>query len=79
MREEFFYYILVFDKTFGLVPTYQHKMRDQNLVVRGKNLKTNEWIDWSKSLKVFCYQREKTQPKTTNPPCEDSFNILVRG
>ena len=25
MRKEFIYYIFVFDKTFGLVPTYQHK------------------------------------------------------
>ena len=39
MRKEFINYIFVFDKTFGLVPTYQHKMRDQNLVVRDTNFK----------------------------------------
>ena len=39
MRKEFINYIFVFDKTFGLVLTYQHKMRDQNLVVHGKNFK----------------------------------------
>ena len=41
MRKEFINYIFVFDKTFGLVPTYQHKMRDQNLVVRGINFKVD--------------------------------------
>ena len=39
MRKEFINYIFVFDKTFRLVPTYQHKMKDQNLVVRGINFK----------------------------------------
>jgi hypothetical protein len=37
-------YIFMFDKTFGLVPTYQHKMRDQNLVVRGINFKVSELL-----------------------------------
>ena len=44
MRKEFINYIFVFDKTFGLVPTYQHKMRDQNLVVRGINFKVSVLI-----------------------------------
>jgi hypothetical protein len=35
------YIIFVFDKTFGLVPMYQHKMRDQNLVICGNNFKVN--------------------------------------
>ena len=41
MKKEFIDYIFVFDKTFELVPTYQHKMSDQNLVVHGKNFK---WV-----------------------------------
>ena len=41
MRKEFINYTFVFDKTFGRVPTYQYKMRDQNLVVRGINFKVS--------------------------------------
>ena len=41
MRKEFINYIFVFDKSFGPVPTYQHEMRDQNLVVRGINFKVD--------------------------------------
>ena len=44
MRKEFIDYIFVFEKTFGLVSTYQHKMNDQNLVVRGINFKVSELI-----------------------------------
>ena len=44
MRKEFINYIFVFDKTFELVPTYQHKMRDQNLVVYGINFKVSEFL-----------------------------------
>ena len=44
MRKEFINYIFVFDKTFRLVPTYQHKMRDQNLVVRGNNFKVSKLL-----------------------------------
>ena len=44
MGKEFINYIFVFDKTFGLVPTYQHKMRDQNLVVCGNNFKVDALI-----------------------------------
>ena len=44
MRKEFINYIFVFDKTFRLVPTYAHKMRDQNLVVWGKNFKVGELL-----------------------------------
>ena len=39
MRKEFINYIFVFYKTFRLMPMYQHKMRDQNLVVRDTNFK----------------------------------------
>ena len=46
------------------LPTYPlMKDKDQNLVVRLKDFENSEWIDWSKSLKVFCYQREKTRPE----------------
>ena len=44
MRKEFIDYIFVFDKTFGLVPTYQHKMKDQNFVVRDNNFKVDALI-----------------------------------
>ena len=44
MRKEFINYIFVFDKTFGFMPTYQHKMRDQNLVVRGINFKVDSLL-----------------------------------
>ena len=40
-RKEFIDYIFVFDKSFGPVPTYQHEMRDQNLVVRDTNFKVD--------------------------------------
>ena len=54
MRKEFISYIFVFDKTFELVPTYQHKMRDQNLVVHGINFKVGALL-----LTKFKFERHK--------------------
>ena len=51
MRKEFINYIFVFDKTFELVPTYQQKMRDQNLVVRGINFKMSGLLLIKKGMK----------------------------
>ena len=49
MRKEFIDYIFVFDKTFGLVPTYQHKnegSKPRNSWYQFQN----EWIAFNPNL-----------------------------
>ena len=49
MRKEFIGYIFVFDKTFGLVPTYQHQ--NEGLKPRSSWYQfQNKWIAFNQNL-----------------------------
>ena len=55
MSKEFINYIFVFDKTFGLVPTYQHKNEGSKPHVRGINFKVDVLL-FNKKIK---FERHK--------------------
>ena len=51
MRKEFINYIFVFDKTFGLVPTYQHKNEGSKPHSSWYQFQ-NEWIAFNQKLSL---------------------------
>ena len=51
MIKEFINYIFVFDKTFGLVPTYQHKNKGSKPCSSWYQFQ-NEWIVFNQNLSL---------------------------
>ena len=63
-------------KPIAYVPFMKDK--DKNTVVRLKDFKKMSGLIGPKALRSFVIKGRKLN-QTTDPPCEDSFNMLVRG
>ena len=75
---QFIIFFVWTDEPVAYVPSIKGK--DQNAVVRLKDFQKLVDSILNTIPKVLRYPREKTQPyETTSPPCEKSFNLLVRG